>query len=128
MRVSQRDRGAAAVEFALVLPLLVVLTLGIIAFGHAFHVQTVLDNAARDGVRIFALTDGPSAEPDARDAARSAAAASVTLSDSQIAVGPAGCPGGDTARVTITLEDFELLSGFFGTVTLTGTGSMRCNG
>lgn len=128
MRRQVRDRGAAAVEFALVLPLLVALTLGVIAFGHMFHIQTMLDNAARDGVRIFALTEGPDAEADAREASKASAAPSMTLTDAQISVGPAGCPAGEMARVTITLTDFELLGGFFGSMTLTGTGSMRCNG
>jgi len=49
------DRGASAVEFALVAPLLLAILLGIIAFGHAFHVQSVLSNAARDAVRVVAL-------------------------------------------------------------------------
>ncbi|WP_310121302.1 pilus assembly protein [Agrococcus sp. BE272] len=123
-----RDRGAAAVEFALVLPLLALLTFGIIGFGYTFHVQTTIDNAARDGVRIFALTDGSTAPADARAATRAAAAPTLALTDAQIAVGPAGCPAGETARVTVTLTDFEPLGGFFGTLTLTGTGSMRCNG
>ncbi|MCR8670697.1 TadE family protein [Agrococcus sp. HG114] len=115
-------------EFALVLPLLAVMTFGIIAFGYTFHIQTTIDNAARDGVRVFALTDGPTAAADARAATRAAAAPTLTLTDAQIAVGPAGCPSGQTARVTVTLNNFEPLGGFFGTITLTGSGSMRCNG
>lgn len=127
----QRDRGAVAVEFALVLPLLVVLTLGVIGFGHAFHVQTVIDNAARDGVRVLALQDGPDPAAEARDAAISAASPSVTLTASQIAVAPEDCnttvAAPQNARVTITLTDFQLLGGV-GTITLTGSGTMRCNG
>lgn len=131
-----RDRGAVAVEFALVLPLLLALTFGVIAFGHALHVQTVIDNAARDGVRIFALQDGGDPAASARDAAIAAAAPSVTLTASQIAISvndapatscttTAGSP--QNARVAITLTDFELLGGV-GTITLTGSGTMRCNG
>ncbi len=127
---NQRDRGAAAVEFALVAPLLLLLTLGIVAFGHAFQTQTLLDNAARAAVRVFALTQGPNAPEAARDAAVDALAPSITLDDpaTQIQVGPAGCPAGQNARATITLDDFELLGGFFEPLTLSGTGSMRCNG
>lgn len=123
-----RDRGAVAVEFALALPVLLVLTLGIIAFGHAFHTQTMIDNAARDAVRIFALTDGPTAAADARATARASASPTLTLTDAQILVGPATCPSGQNATVTITLNDFKMLGGFFGPITLTGTGTMRCNG
>lgn len=127
MRRNWSDRGAAAVEFALVLPLLLALTLGIIAFGHAFHIQSVLDNAARDAVRIYALQDSGNPAADARARAIESASTSIALTSGQIAVGPAGCPAGRNARVTITLTDFQLLGGV-GSLTLTGSGSMRCNG
>lgn len=124
-----RDRGAAAVEFALVLPVLVLLTFGIIAFGHAFHIQTVLDNAARDAVRIVALRDGPTFAADARAIARVSVTPSIASSDPNLQiVVPATCPAGQNARVSVTLRNYQLLSGFFGTINLTGTGTMRCNG
>lgn len=122
-----RDRGAAAVEFALVLPLLLALTVGIIAFGHAFHIQTVLDNSAREAVRLFALEDDGDPAAEARQRAIDTAAPSITLTGDQIDVAPAGCPSGQNAVVTITLTDFQLLGGFW-SATLTGSGSMRCNG
>ncbi len=129
---TEHDRGAAAVELALVLPVLLLLVVGIIGFGHAYHVQTVLGNAARDGVRVLALSREADAADRARTAAIDSASPSVTLTADQIAVTPENCdPGAGgtpaTARVTITLSDFTPLGGFF-TLDLTGTGSMRCNG
>ena len=41
------ERGASAVEFALIVPLLVLLVIGIAEFGHAFQVQGTLSAAAR---------------------------------------------------------------------------------
>ena len=41
------ERGAAAVEFAMIMPLLLVLVLGIAEFGRAFQVQGTLSAAAR---------------------------------------------------------------------------------
>jgi Flp pilus assembly pilin Flp len=44
--------GAAAVEFALLLPLLVVLLFGVIQFGTAFNTRIQATNAAREGARM----------------------------------------------------------------------------
>lgn len=49
------DRGAAAVEMALVLPLLLLLVFGIIDFGRIFTAEIQLSQAAREGVRLQAL-------------------------------------------------------------------------
>ncbi len=45
------NRGVAAVEMALVLPILVVLVLGIIEFGILMFTQQVITNASREGAR-----------------------------------------------------------------------------
>lgn len=57
------DRGASAVEFALVLPLFLLVIAGVVDFGRAFFTQVILTNAAREGARaaIFTTaTPGPS--------------------------------------------------------------------
>ena len=51
----RRDRGAAAVEMAFVLPVLLFLLMGIIDFGHAYSTQIQLSAAAREGVRLASL-------------------------------------------------------------------------
>ena len=58
------ERGASAVEFAFIVPLLIVLVLGIAEFGHAFQVQGTLSAAAREGVRLMALQNDPAAARD----------------------------------------------------------------
>ena len=45
------DRGASAVEFALIVPILLVVLFGIIDFGFAINRYTIVNNAAREGVR-----------------------------------------------------------------------------
>jgi Flp pilus assembly protein TadG len=50
-----RDRGATAVEFALLLPVLLLLLFGIIDFGRALNAQVTLTQAAREGARLAAL-------------------------------------------------------------------------
>jgi Flp pilus assembly pilin Flp len=54
-RVRDRERGAAAVEFALVSTLLFSLLLGIIAFGFALYRQQSALHAAREGARLAAV-------------------------------------------------------------------------
>ncbi|MEX0612060.1 MAG: TadE/TadG family type IV pilus assembly protein [Pirellulales bacterium] len=54
-------RGAAAVEFALVSPLLFLLCLGMLEFGRMMMVQEIVTNAAREGGRkaiLPGVTDG----------------------------------------------------------------------
>ncbi len=60
-RDRSRQRGAAAVEFALVFPLLVLLVMGIIDFGWMLMKANLVNNAARDSVRIASL-NGPYTE------------------------------------------------------------------
>ena len=49
------ERGAELIEFALTLPLLLLLVLGIIEFGFLFQEYEVVTNAAREGARLAAL-------------------------------------------------------------------------
>jgi Flp pilus assembly protein TadG len=123
------ERGATAVEFAMILPLLVALVIGIAEFGRAFQVSGTLSAAAREGVRVMALQNDPAA---ARAAVRNATASlDPAVTNAQITITPASCPqtgGSTTVRLTI---DYPLpfLTGFFGSGTdLSGTGVMRCNG
>lgn len=51
----QVRRAAAAVEMAVVTPLLLTLTFGIIEFGWMFAVRNTMINAAREGARTLAL-------------------------------------------------------------------------
>ena len=50
------EQGAELIEFALTLPLLLLLVLGIIEFGFLFQEYEVVTNAAREGARLGALT------------------------------------------------------------------------
>ncbi len=49
------DEGSSAVEFALVLPVLVLLVFGIIEFGRAFNAYVTVTHAAREGARMAAV-------------------------------------------------------------------------
>ena len=47
----RNQKGAAAVEFAIVLPLLLLLVFGMIEFGLLFYNKQVITNASREGAR-----------------------------------------------------------------------------
>lgn len=51
-KLSRDTRGQALVEFALVLPLVILLLMAIFEFGSIFHSYLVITNASRDGARI----------------------------------------------------------------------------
>lgn len=53
--VSTRVRGAALVEFALILPLLMLMLLGIMECGLMLMQQLTLEQAAREGLRVAAV-------------------------------------------------------------------------
>ena len=48
-------RGAVAVEFALVAPVLLAIMFGMIKYGKAFEMQNQLQNAAREGARFASM-------------------------------------------------------------------------
>lgn len=66
LRRWRSDEGAQLVEFALVLPLLLLVVLGIAEFGFIFQRYEVLTNAAREGARMAVLPGYTNADVQAR--------------------------------------------------------------
>ncbi len=59
------QRGAAALEFAIVLPVLVLLLFGTIEFGLLLYNQQVITNASREGARFGIVAQSPRQTPQA---------------------------------------------------------------
>lgn len=107
-----RDSGAAAVEFALVFPMLVVLVFGIIDFGGLVNAHVTVANAARDAARTASLS-GTETEIRAQAAAgitslsaadEASAVTTVTCTKSAGACSPyTQATSGDTAIVGIQI-------------------------
>jgi Flp pilus assembly protein TadG len=53
--IGARDHGAEAVEFALVVPIFLLLVFGIVDFGYMINRDTMVNNASREGARAGAL-------------------------------------------------------------------------
>src|SRR3954470_5531521 len=60
------QRGAAIIETALTLPLILLVSVGIFEFGRAFETWEVLVNAAREGARVAVLPNPVAGAADAR--------------------------------------------------------------
>lgn len=57
----RKQRGVAVVEFALVLPLLLLILFGIVEFGLVMFDQAVITNASREGARAGIVLKSPKA-------------------------------------------------------------------
>jgi Flp pilus assembly protein TadG len=55
MQFRRDERGAALLEMAFTLPLLLLISVGILEFGRAFQTWQILTNAAREGARVAVL-------------------------------------------------------------------------
>lgn len=124
------ERGAAAVEFAIVVPVLVMLLLGIMEFSRAYNAQASLSAAAREGVRVMALSNDPAASRTA--AKNTAVSLNPALADSDITfknldIGTTTCAAGNRISVTITYT-LSTMTGIAGPFALTGQGAMLCGG
>jgi Flp pilus assembly pilin Flp len=55
------ERGAAAIEFALVAPLLILLVMGVISYGYMLSFRQALSQGAAEGARATAVSPFPTA-------------------------------------------------------------------
>ena len=113
------ERGAAAVEFALVLPLLMVIVFGIVNYGDMLSVRQSVSQAAAEGARAAAVRTGTDAQKVT--AAEEAVADALDVHGEECLAGADGCrvtigaceTGGDqcvTVRVVIAYD--PLIPGF----------------
>ena len=114
------------VEFALILPILLLLLVGIMEFGFLFHEYLVVTHAAREGAREATL--------GATDAEVQAlvknAAASIDKGQLTVTTSPASRVRGSSVTVTVTnpvLIRTPLISNFFpqNPFPVSGTAIMR---
>jgi len=142
VRLSARVRsqaGAELVEFALVLPILLLVFGGIVDFGLLLHRQQVITNAAREGARVAVLPGYCTA--DVEDRVRRFVALSLPSATGALttrvsnATLPAGSASVEVKSVQVTLDERFLIlgplvslaggSGSFGEIPLTATTTMR---
>jgi Flp pilus assembly protein TadG len=118
------ERGQNLVEFALVIPLLLLLVIGIAEFGRAWMTKNILTGAAREAVRIMAVQTGNITTATARaDNILNSAGittANVNVIDASSAFEP--------VSVIVTYNFPVVLAGFIpglDNITLSSTTTMR---
>jgi hypothetical protein len=129
-RLYRRNRrAAAAVEFALVAPVFLMLVLGMIEYGRMVMVQQVITNASREGARAAVLDGATTSEVTATVTSYltsgSISGATVTVSPNP----PSNAEFGDPVTVSVSIP-FSQVSWlpspmYLGATTLTATTIMR---
>lgn len=126
------DRGATAVEFALLLPMLLLIVFGIVDFGRALNAQITLTQAAREGARLEAV-----GQPNVVSRTRSAATGLSPITVSVTSSCPTGA-GPDADAVVRASYSFSFVTpvgaiagliggqGFGAPITLSATGVFPC--
>jgi len=124
----RNDAGAAAVEFALVSIILIMLIVGIVQFGFVFNQWLQVEHAAREGVRWASLRNGSAAVK----AHAIASAPGIDLTAGDITVTPADPMGAQpNAVATVVVAHsvpviMPLMDQFLGPeVNLTATAVQR---
>jgi Flp pilus assembly protein TadG len=96
------ERGAVAAEFALLLPVLLMILFGTIEFGMIMYSRELITNASREGARagIIQVTPKPTAGAITTIATTYLTGVGINLADVTIAV--AGAGGANPATLTVT--------------------------
>jgi len=85
------NRGQALVEFALLLPLVMLILIGIIEFGRAWQAKQTLTDVAREGARIAAIANPQYTQDTVRARVDSMIKAAGFEPDSVTIAYPNGC-------------------------------------
>jgi Flp pilus assembly protein TadG len=119
---ASRERGAAAVEFALVVPLLVAFLFGIVEGGTRYAQQSQVNHWAFLAARDLSIDPSKSATSVVTALKGSDTTTYTTSSSPSTACSVAGA-----TSVTVTVKATKTSpTGLFGTYTLTGKGVARC--
>jgi Flp pilus assembly protein TadG len=97
-RARRGERGQTMVEFALIVPLMLVIVFGIVDFGRAYSVWVTITNAAREGAR-YGITN----PTDTSGITSSVKKASGSYNDTHLTVSTPTCSTACTSGNSITV-------------------------
>ncbi len=123
----RQQKGQSLVEFALLLPILVIIVFSAVEFGRLWMTMNVLTGAAREGARVASVT-APNAAL-VQNAANNVLAA-VNISGATVTVvGPDAANAVTvTVRINYSVLTGTIVPGLTGTFQLTRSASMRWEG
>ena len=117
LSLTRNEDGAVAVEFALVVPVFLMMVFGIVDLGRAYYTLNYLVSAAREGARYASMLTDPSATPDS---------VRLAVQNAGIGLGSGAIPSNqvgvtvdrtlNTVTVTIQNYPFKLITPFASTV------------
>lgn len=127
IKILSGEKGASAVEFAIILPILVMLVFGIIQFGLVFNKYIAITHAAREGARLAAVGVYEEYGYDYFKQKVQDSAPTVEIIDPIIVDDPEGIGIGNPVTVTVTGETFNIDIPFVGqwSIPLTSQATMR---
>ncbi|MHA7269860.1 TadE family protein [Arthrobacter sp. HLT1-20] len=135
MKNKDSERGAAAVEAAFILPVLLLLLMGIMEFGFLFNQQISATNAAREGARNAAIHYADPGYPASVATAATAAAPTLNFAGSPAISYSSGsaCGAGVKVTVTVTVQPGSARGWLIGFIpgnapAIYGVGVMQCGG
>ncbi len=114
----RNQKGATAVEFALILPILVMMLFGIFQFGIVYNNWIALTHAAREGARLAAV--GAYSEQAVMDSAPSVTIGNINISGQD---GNIGDPVTVTVQGTVLDVQIPFVGGW--PIQLESTATMR---
>ena len=132
MKISNKNliiqkEGQAVVEFALIVPILVVILFGIFEFGRLWMTMNILTGAAREGVRVAAVT-APDAGLVQNAVQNIMLAANITGATITISGPNAATEVTVTVQMNYTVVTGSIVPGLSGTFQLTRSAIMRWEG
>jgi Flp pilus assembly protein TadG len=131
-RIRNRDRGASLIEFAILMPLLILLLFGIVEFAWAFSQNVDVRHGAREGARLAAVDYGAgnagliTGSGGVCSRMDLSSGQTVTIASTDL-LAPVGVGVGDEVTVTVSAP-LDTLTGFFNAIlpaTLSSTVAIR---
>jgi Flp pilus assembly protein TadG len=127
---SKSEKGQSLVEFALVVPLLLLLVIGIAEFGRAWMTKNIMTGAAREAVRVAVVTKSTDNWKAVGEARGNNVLASANIPPSTIVTEIIEADGHKTNVATVThvhnlLFIGNLVPGIPNTITLSTSTTMR---